>query len=205
MKKIWIDERSLNVKYLTIGDAQPLGICGSGIVVLLGEMRLTELIDSSGRLSSDIDHPKIRRGSEGREFVVVKDENIGTGDDISITQRDVRELQKAKAAVYTAASILMKQMDVTTNDMDKVFIAGAFGNCIDPGNMKTIGMIPDFSPDIIVNVGNAAGTGARMALLSRKVRQRADRVRKKVKYIELAANPLFSEEYIRVLDLPHSH
>jgi uncharacterized 2Fe-2S/4Fe-4S cluster protein (DUF4445 family) len=135
--------------------------------------------------------------------VVVESDASALGEDIVLTQKDVRELQKAKAAVYTGASILMKRMDIKTEDVERVYLSGAFGNYLDPENMMTVGMLPEFSLNKIVGVGNAAGTGTRMALLSCEERRRAEEISKNVRYQELAADHLFTEEYMKSLNMPH--
>ncbi len=203
IERVWIDKGSLGVKFLTIDDETPRGICGSGIVDLLAEMLKGGIIDSTGRISSTNDNPRIREGGGGMEFVVVEKEDTAIDQDIVLTQRDVRELQKAKGAMYTGASILMRHMGVNPDDVDNVYIAGAFGNYLDPENMMAMGMLPDFPIGRVTGVGNAAGTGARMTLLSRKERRRADEIRRNIKYIELASDPSFQNEYIKSLNLPH--
>lgn len=203
IERAWIDEDSLDVKYLTIENMEPKGICGSGMVDLLAEMLKAGIIDSTGRIQFRGDDLRVRAGEDVNEFVVVRGADTAMGEDIVLTQRDVREIQKAKGAVYTGASILMRRMRVAIDDVDEIFVAGAFGNYLDPENMRTIGMLPDFSIDRVVGVGNAAGTGTRMALLSRKTRRRANEILRKVRYVELAADPSFQEEYIKSLNLPH--
>jgi len=106
--------------------------------------------------------------------------------------------------MYTGASIAMKRAGVTRENLEKVFIAGAFGAYIDPASAKAIGMYPDVSREKIIQMGNAAGTGARMALLSKKARKTAWKIRNMVKYVELAVDPDFHEEYISALFFPHA-
>jgi uncharacterized 2Fe-2S/4Fe-4S cluster protein (DUF4445 family) len=137
------------------------------------------------------------------EFVVAWREETATGEDIVITQRDIRELQKAKAAMHTGAAILMGLKGVGVEDIDKALLAGAFGSYTDPESARIIGMYPEISLDRVRVVGNAAGTGARMALLSRESRERAERISQRASYYELAADPGFEEEFINSLYLPH--
>jgi len=137
------------------------------------------------------------------EFVVAwKNENF-IKTDIVTTQEDLREVQLAKAAIYTGASILMKHLDVTPHEIQKIFLAGAFGTYVDPQNAKIIGMYPDVSLEKVQFVGNTAGSGARMALLSVEVREMAERIAKSVKYVELGADPSFQSEFLKATYLPH--
>lgn len=203
IEKIWIDPMSLEPRYLTIDGAKPRGICGSAIVDAPAEMLKAGIIDTSGRILTEVENPRIRKRSGIAEFVVAWGDETESGEDIVITQSDIREIQKAKAAMYTGASILMKKFGIAKKDMDRVFIAGAFGNYIDLDNAKIIGMLPEFPAEIIKQVGNAAGTGARMALLSKRERSAATRIIKKVHYIELAAESNFETEYMNAMYFPH--
>jgi len=203
IERVWIDEDTLEPKYLTIDDARPRGICGSAIVDIVAEMLKAGIIDTSGRIRDDVDSPRVRESSGMMEYVIAWGDETATGREITITQSDIREIQKAKSAMFTGASILMKRLRITPEDITRVFIAGAFGTYIDPLNAITIGMLPEFPLETIKQVGNAAGTGARMALLSREARQTARKLRRMVRYVELAADPDFKKEYLAALYLPH--
>ncbi len=201
IERAWINDDTTKAEYLTVDDDKPRGICGSGLIDLMAELLKAGVINPTGRmLTTD---PNVRRGPDGLEYVVVESDASALREDIVLTQKDVRELQKAKAAVYTGASILMKRMEIKTEDVERIYLSGAFGNYLDPENMMTVGMLPEFSLKKIVGVGNAAGTGTRMALLSGKERRRAEEISKNVRYHELAADPLFTEEYMKSLNMPH--
>jgi len=204
IEKIWIDPNTLEPNYLVIDEDRPRGICGSAIVDVVAEMLKAGVMDTSGKILSGIDNPRVRQGPNGQEFVIAYQQETSIGEDIVVTQLDVREVQKAKAAIYTGASIAMKRAGVARENLEKVFIAGAFGTYVDPASAKAIGMYPDVSFEKIIQIGNAAGTGARMALLSKKARKTAWKIRNMVKYVELAADPDFREEYISALFFPHA-
>ena len=201
IEKIWIDPEE--VEYLTIGNTKPRGICGSAIVDIPAEMLKAGVMDTTGRILTEIKDSRIRKRSNISEFVIARGKETESGEDVVITQSDIREIQKAKAAMYAGASILLKKLGIAKEDICTVFIAGAFGNYIAPTSAKIIGMLPDFSTEIIKHVGNAAGTGARMALLSKEARETSDEIGKIVHYIELAAEPGFEEEYINAMYFPH--
>jgi uncharacterized 2Fe-2S/4Fe-4S cluster protein (DUF4445 family) len=208
IERISIDIESLEPVYRTIDDEPPIGICGSGLIDALAEMLKAGIIDTSGRFNPECSKisKRIRQGVDGFEYVVAyRDETGGKLDtDIVITQRDVRELQKAKAAIHTGASLIMKRMGISENDIKVLYIAGAFGNYIDPENARTIGMYPEIPIERIKFIGNSAGTGARMCLISKEEREYAEYiVKNKIKYFELAADPEFQVEYINSTFLPY--
>jgi uncharacterized 2Fe-2S/4Fe-4S cluster protein (DUF4445 family) len=122
-----------------------------------------------------------------------------------ITQGDIRELQLAKAAIYTGCTILMRHREVTSADVLKVYLAGAFGNYIQPENAIRIGLIPEINPKKVTLVGNAALSGARMTLLSTKIRDRAYRIAQNSSYVELGAESTFNRALIAATYLPHQN
>jgi len=205
IEKISIDSKTLEINYRTIDDKAPVGICGSGLIDILAELLKSGIIDVKGTFVKEMTKQtnRLRQGPDGWEFVLAWKNETSTNTDIAITQADIRELQKAKAAMHTGCEILMKRINVTEKDIDKLYIAGAFGNYIDPENARTIGIYPEISIEKIHFVGNTAGTGARMCLASKDMREYAEEISKKVKYFELAADPDFQTEYINSIYLPH--
>jgi len=123
--------------------------------------------------------------------------------DITLTQADVRELQKAKAAIHTGILLLMKKMNIEERQIGKVIVAGAFGNYIDIDSARVIGMYPELPLDKFVFVGNSAGTGARMMLLSRTARRMGEKIANEVNHLELAAERNFEAEFMKSLYLPY--
>ncbi len=203
IEHLWITPETLEVGYKTIDNAPPRGLCGSAIVDAVAEMLKSKLIDESGRFNKKLSTPRLRLKENGSEFVIAwKREGI-VNSDIVITQGDIREVQLAKAAIYTGTSILMEHLGIKTNEIQKIFLAGAFGTYVDPQNAKIIGMYPDVHLPRVQFVGNTAGSGARMALLSVKVRKLAEKIAKSVEYVELGADPNFQNEFIKALYFPH--
>ena len=125
------------------------------------------------------------------------------GRDIVMTQKDIREVQLAKAAIYTGASSLMDHTGNSPEDIQTVYVAGAFGNYIDFRSAKTIGLIPDIPIERLRFIGNAAITGAKLSLISRSSRQLAEHVAQKVRYVELTCTPGFNQRYMDATYLPH--
>ncbi len=203
IEHVWIDPKSLDVKYKTIEDKKPRGLCGSAIVDVVAEMLKTGIIDQNGKFNMEQRTPRLRMGEKFAEFVIAWKDEASIDSDIVMTQADVREVQLAKAAIYTGASILMSRMKKVPNDIQTVFFAGAFGNYVDPQSARTIGMYPDVPLERVQFVGNTAGSGARMALLSLDVREKAEEIASQIKYLELGADSGFQKEFFKALYLPH--
>ncbi|MFQ5761994.1 MAG: ASKHA domain-containing protein [Candidatus Bathyarchaeia archaeon] len=204
IEKVHIHHPSLEVEYRTIYGGKPRGICGSGIIDTLAEMLRTGLLDTSGRIQTQLKHPRLRTVEGVPEFVVAWREESGIPQHVSITQRDVREAQKAKAAIHTGCALLMERLKVSPSEIHRLMVAGAFGSYLNPTSAMTIGMLPEVPLDRIVFMGNAAGAGARMALISREMRETARQLARLAEHLELAAQPDFQEEYLNSLDLPHA-
>ncbi|MDP2919655.1 MAG: ASKHA domain-containing protein [Dehalococcoidia bacterium] len=177
------------IQYQTIDGAPPIGICGSGILDSLAEMYRAGIVDERGRIQTS--HRWVRDGGNGREFVLV--EAKGDNREIVITQGDVRELQLAKAAIRTGILALLENAGLREEEITRVIVAGAFGSYIDIASAISIGMLPSLPLRRYRQVGNAAGTGARLALLSRKERKRAQDIAARTHYLELAGVPGFTQ------------
>ncbi len=199
---VWIVPESLEPRIKVIDDSLAMGICGSGLIDLLSEMLKSGIMDSSGKIINR-DHKRIRKYNGVSEYVVAWRGDTGIDSDIVITQLDVRELQKGKAAIYSGAKTLMIKLGVNPSDFKNIYMAGAFGTYINRESALNIGMIPEFSLSDIQQVGNAAGTGARMALLSRKARLEAQVIREKTEYVELATSKEYNRDYLDALLFPH--
>jgi uncharacterized 2Fe-2S/4Fe-4S cluster protein (DUF4445 family) len=182
-----VDDR---VEYHTVAGAAPIGLCGSGILDALAELYLHGVVDQNGRMG---EHPRVRTHNGQREYVLISEEERNGGSAITVTQHDVRELQLAKGAIRTGIQALLEASSLSDEDIDEVIIAGAFGSYIDVSSAITIGMLPSLSLDRFRQVGNAAGTGARLALISRAQRVEAEKIARRVRYIELAAVPDFQD------------
>jgi len=204
IEKVTIDPETLEVKYKTIDDVRPCGICGSAVVDIPAEMLKTGVINVAGKMNSNLNSPRLREKDDVLEFVLAWKNETSTGRDIVITQHDLREIQLAKAAIHTGAVTLMKEARVTEDDIEVVFIAGAFGSYIDPENARVIGMYPEVPLKRVEMVGNAAGTGARMTLVSKTARENAEEISRKVKYVELASVPDFKSELLNSSFIPYA-
>jgi uncharacterized 2Fe-2S/4Fe-4S cluster protein (DUF4445 family) len=178
------------------------GICGSGIIEVVAEMFKAGIIDKSGRFVKDLDTTRVRKGTDGKpEYVLAWAEETSINADITVTQADVRALQLAKGALYAGAKLMMKRLGISK--LERVILAGAFGSHISREASLTLGMFPDCPIDMVYAVGNAAGDGARMALLNRDKRIEANERARWVEFIEIATDPTFEKEFMQAMHIPH--
>ncbi|MDW7740264.1 MAG: ASKHA domain-containing protein [Bacillota bacterium] len=191
-----------------IDDEPACGICGSGLIDAAAALIQAGLIEPNGRFVNVEENPdkvppqfrdRLRRGKSGFEFVLVAGKDTESGDDIVLTQGDVRELQLAKGAIYAGLVILLKEAGISEDDLDQVMLAGAFGNYVRKESALTIGLLPQIPAEKIIAVGNAAGDGAKMALASKKARFRALELPGKVEHLELSTRIDFQEIFVDAL------
>lgn len=189
--------------YVKNGELKTRGICGSGIMDLLAELYRAGVIVKSGAFSKHQKSARFRTNPETnyQEFVIAWAAETAIGRDVTITQKDIRQIQLAKAAIYTGCKLLMREWG--TDRVDVVKIAGGFGLHIDPVKTLVMGMIPDCDPEQIVSIGNAAGAGALATLLNREMRAESDWVARMVEYVDLASLRGFKEEFVEALHIPH--
>jgi len=202
IERVRIDSTTLNVEYETVGGEKPVGICGSGMLDTVAELLRCRVIDSKGRFQK-IDTRRLTEVAGDRAFVLAQAEETSTGDPVMVTQRDIGEVQLAKAAIHTGCTILMRHAGVRASDLKRIYIAGSFGNYVNPANAELLGLIPEVPTQIIRFVGNTAIAGAKMCLSSLEARNEAKRIGEQVKYIELGADANFSREYAASMYLPH--
>ncbi len=182
----------------TIGGELPVGICGSGLLDVVAQLRLNNILDATGRMAP---HPLVRKKDGMMEFVLVNREDR---DAITVSQKDVRELQLAKAAIRVGIRALVEAAGLTEDQIDQVILAGAFGTFIDVESAIAISMLPPLPPDRFMQVGNAAGTGARLALISSSLRSKAGQIALNDGYIELGSIPDFNRKFAEASSMPLS-
>ena len=192
---VWSDEANFAE---VIGASGVTGICGSGIIEVIASMYLAGLIRSDGTIDGALSERSDRVISEGRTFSYL----LYDGDvRICITQNDVRQIQLAKAALYAGIKLLMDHMQI--HKIDRIGLAGAFGSHIDPKYAMILGLIPDCPLENVASVGNAAGNGARIALLDRDARYDIEQVVRRVQKVETAVEPRFQEHFVEAMAIPH--
>lgn len=194
---------SKKVIYDTIGDEQPCGICGSGVLDVVAQLLKHDIIDETGRmreikelLGSDLKN-RLANVDDMKQFILV--EKTVRGNCITFTQKDIREVQMAKSAIRAGIEILLKERAININDIDTFYIGGGFGNYMNIESAISIGMIPKEFKGKIKTIGNCAGTGANMYLLSEIKRNEAVHIRKNSKYIELSEREDFEDYFINLM------
>jgi len=203
IQKVKIDPKTKDLKYDTIGQTKPRGICGSGYIDLIAEMLSRGIMDKAGKIKT-LDNMRIRNGELGREFVVAFKEESNSTSDIVITEVDIDNLKRAKAAIYSAVAILVRHMGLEFSNIKTIFIAGGFGTSLNINNAIRIGLLPDLEKECFMFIGNSSLTGARQMILSYQARDNANEIAGKMTYFELSAEPDYMDEYMAALFFPHT-
>ncbi|GBC75609.1 2Fe-2S ferredoxin-5 [archaeon HR06] len=202
IEHVWIDPETHEAGYKVIGDVKPRGICGSAIIDTVAHLYKANIIDSNGTFRSNLNSKRIKRDTANTEYVIAWADETAINRDITFTAKDVREIQLVKAAIRTGVNAVMDYMKVTPKDIKRLYLAGGFGTYVDPQSARTIGMYPDIPLERVRFVGNAAGAGAKAALISKEIREEAEEVRKKIEYLELSIYPKFLEIFMKATYLP---
>ncbi len=212
IERVVIDPSTHEPRYRVIGQGKwypdiqetgAQGICGSGVIDAIAAMYRAGVISKAGRIDAKLNTPRVRRDESGKlEYVLAWAKETGIGKDIVITQADIRAVQLAKAALYVGAEYLMEKYGV--DHVDEVVLAGAFGSYIDRESAMTIGMFPDCALENVHAVGNAAGDGARIALLDVEKRREAAKVARSVEFVETAIEPDFQKKFMDAIAIPHA-
>ena len=212
IERVHIDEVTLEPKYKVIGvegwntdhaefKGHVKGICGSAIIDSVAELFRAGIVDSRGKFKKNLNTKRVREGENGWEYVVAWAAETSIGRDIPMTQQDVRQIQLAKAALFTAARTLLKRSNLQSPD--KIILAGGFGSYIDKEKAMLIGLIPDCPLENVYAVGNAAGDGARIALLNVEKRKEIESVTRRVERFELPTDPEFQNQFMLATSFPH--
>jgi uncharacterized 2Fe-2S/4Fe-4S cluster protein (DUF4445 family) len=203
IQKVKITAQDYKVNYSTIGDVKPRGICGSGYIDIIAGMLRVGIIDKSGKIKAK-DSRRVRSGDAGREFIVAFKEESDSTNDIVITEADIENLKRSKAAIYSATATLVRHMNMDFSGVKKIFIAGGFGTYIDIDNAVAIGLLPDLERARFMFIGNSALAGSRQALLSYEAMRTANEIARKITYFELSVEPGYMDEYMAALFFPHT-
>ena len=215
IERIQIDPETHEVDYKVIGreawlkyskpeEMKTKGICGSGILDVLAELYRSGVVEKSGRFSKKQKSNRFRTNPDNpkqKEFVIAWANETSIDKDVVITQKDIRQIQLAKGALYTGCKLMMRRMGV--ENVDTIKIAGAFGTHVDREKALIMGLFPDCEIEKILSVGNAAGDGARVVLLDREMRAEANWISRNVEYIELTVEPDFEKQFMESMQIPH--
>ncbi|MCB2192381.1 MAG: DUF4445 domain-containing protein [Deltaproteobacteria bacterium] len=200
VERVFLEPGAVEPDLQVIGGEPAVGLCGSGLVSLISCLLEAGILLPTGGFGQQGGKGLVRSGEHGLEFVAALAKHTGHGRDLVLTSRDVSEVQLAKAAIRAGAEVLMSEMGV--EHLSRVLLAGAFGNYLDPAEAARIGLFPPLPVEYIQGVGNAAGVGAVMALLSDRQRRRAQKLAQDMGYVELSGHGLFQELFVDSMAFP---
>ncbi len=204
IERVYIDPATYDVGLKVVGKRKPVGICGSGLVDCLAKLRDAGIIDRAGNFQKDIRTPRFRETHEDKEFVLAWAHQAEGEKDIVITENDVKNLIRAKGAIYAGIRSLLRMVSLEVEMIDKVMIAGGFGNYLNVKDAVQIGLLPDLPSERFDFIGNSSVKGAHLALLSQRAWQEAAELGKKITYLELSVGNDFMDEFVSALFLPHT-
>ncbi len=200
-----IDPITLEPMILTIGNAKPIGICGSGLITTVATLFEVGVIDNRGKFNRDLDTPRIRETDGIWEYVLAWAHESGIDRDITLQEPDIDNLIRAKGAIYSGCMTLLKEVGLSIQDLDRIIIAGGFGSYIDLEKAITIGLLPEMDTEKITYVGNGSLMGAKMSSLNNHIRRDVVEVIKKMTNFELSETPSYMDNYVASLFLPHTN
>ncbi|MEW6108084.1 MAG: ASKHA domain-containing protein [Nitrospirota bacterium] len=200
IESVKIDPSNFDAELGVIGNAIPSGICGSGMIDAISGLFLSGLIDQKGKFIKEFKTDRIKIEDEGPEFVLYH----GGMRDVVMTEVDIENIIRAKAAIYAGVSLLLKEVGLTLDIVERIYIAGGFGNYLDVDKAIMIGMLPDLPKEKFSFIGNTSVAGAYLSLLSEKMRKESEEIARKMTYIELSVSNKFMDEYMSALFLPHT-
>ncbi|MEP0764868.1 MAG: DUF4445 domain-containing protein [Chloroflexota bacterium] len=204
IEEVWVNGATYEPTYRVIGGVKPRGLCGSGLISLLAEMFLTGVVDKGGHVNTHLPTPRVRVGEHGPEYVVCWAAESATGEDIAVTNVDLDNLIRTKAAIYAGFTVLAQSVGLTLDNVEQVLVGGSFGKYINVEKAIQIGLLPDMPWDRFQFLGNTSIKGAYLALLDRRARNRIKDIANRMTYIELSADNTFYEAFTSALFLPHT-
>ena len=197
--------RDFEVTYETIEDEPPRGLCGSGLLDCIASLLRSGVVDRTGRIQEDVETDRVRPGSDGLEFVIAWKDETSLQTDLVITQADIQNLIRSKAAIYAAVSILVESLGLTMADIRKVYLAGGFGSYLDIDSAIILGMLPDMPRNRVQFAGNTCVAGAKMAILSSDAFDTIRKIAAEMTYFDLMNNPRYMDEFVQAQFLPHTN
>lgn len=204
IEEVWINTETFEPTYRVMGNLPAQGICGSGLLSALAELFISDVIDKGGRIRRELDTPRVRVGEHGAEYVVAWASETQNEQDIVLTEADINNLIRAKAAIYAGFNVLVNSVGVTLADVEQIYIAGGFGRHINIEKAIQIGLLPDMPWERFKYLGNTSALGAYTLLVCQDMRSTADEIAAKMTYLELSADNSFMNEYTSALFLPHT-
>ncbi|MFO7929640.1 MAG: ASKHA domain-containing protein [Candidatus Humimicrobiaceae bacterium] len=204
IQKVWIDQETYKAEVGVIGGGKPRGICGSGLIDVIGEMYLKGVIDRKGKFNKNIGNEYLKCVEKDCLYILVDSKDSADGKEIYISEVDIDNLMRAKAAVYAGIKTLLEEVDLSVYDLDKVYLAGGLGKKLNIGNAVVIGMLPDINVNKYYFLGNTSITGAYLGLLSSKKYTETIEIADALTYVELSVNMKFMDRYVAGLFFPYT-
>ena len=206
IENIKINPVTFEPKLGIIGECDPIGICGSGIIDLICQMTLTGVIDRRGKIQKELNTSRIRFDEHGiGEYILAFKNEYGLENDITVNEVDIDNFIRAKGAIYSGASVLLESLGMDFSVIDKVYIAGGIGNNLNIENSITIGLLPDVEREKFQYIGNSSLVGSYLALISRDSKNKLEEIASQMTYVELSVYPGYMDEFVSACFLPHTN
>lgn len=204
IERVRVDESTGAPTCWTVGGARPKGICGSGMICLLSDLYLKGWMDGQGRLSRDRPSPSIEIEGRRARYVLASAEDSGTGAALCITEADIDNIVRAKAAIHSACSMMLEKLGLGFGDLERLYIAGGFGRFLDIDQAIVLGLLPDLPRERFTYLGNSSLTGAYMVLVSRDFKERMEDAASRMTYVDLGSEGGYMDHYTASLFIPHT-
>ena len=204
IEEVNIHHRTYEPMILTIGRAKPIGICGSGLIDTVAALLETGMIDPNGKFQRDLPTGRVRMGPDGYEYVLAKKKETSIHEDIVLTEIDIENLIRTKAAIYAGCKVLLDSVGLSFKDLEQMIIAGGFGRHLDLEKAIVIGLLPEIDIDKFIFVGNGSLLGTRLLSFSRNLLKEAERIALMMTNLELSHHPTFMNEFVAAMFLPHT-
>jgi uncharacterized 2Fe-2S/4Fe-4S cluster protein (DUF4445 family) len=204
IEKVRVSPSTFEPMLLTIGRTPPAGICGSGLIDLAAEFFETGIIDQNGKFRRDLPTARVRPGETGAEYVLSYADETSIGRDITVSEADLDNLIRTKAAIYAGCKTLLGSVGLSFEDVGRIIIAGGFGRHLDIERAQTIGLLPDVPSERFIFVGNGSLLGARLLSFSKELLDEAQRIARSMTNVELSNNTSFMDEFVAALFIPHT-
>lgn len=201
---ILIDPDTFEPMIRTIDTKPAVGICGSGIINIISQMLKLGILDPNAKYVRNLNTPRIRQGRSGHEYVIAWAAETGINEDIVLTEVDLDNIVRAKAAMFSGYTCLLDKVGLGVDTIDRVIIAGAFGSFINLDHAVTIGLLPDISPEKFSFIGNSSLKGARLAALDRKLMEKSKEIARSMTNVELSEDPSYMDNFMAALFFPHT-
>ncbi len=205
IEKISIDPQTLEPQCITVGNAAPRGVCGSGMIDLMSEMLVTGIIDPDGKFKLEPSHPRMKQDDMDKAYIIAFADETAMEEDIVFTETDIHSLVLSKGAVYAGFTVLLNQAGMDFSMVERIVITGGFGQYLNIEKAVTIGLLPDINREKFFYKGNSSIAGAYMALLSDEYRKEAREISNHMTYIDFSSNNQYMEEFTSALFLPHTN